>query len=181
VHTAPYNNIGSRYGGTLKQQKNYNCTIAAICIHLTNEEFHLRQDEVTKPSCTINIVRMYCSNQDLQGKKQICLMAWRLNNGSKMIIDAQLTGNWTYFVGNFDGRLVHEYDFSTYSQNSIWQHWQNISYMQGVNINKNTFWSSFLTFHWPDFYGIIHATACKACDITRVEILQRNNIFDQYL
>ena len=95
VHTAPYNNIGSRYGGTLKQQKNYNCTIAAICIHLTKEEFHLRQDEVTKPSCTINIVRVYCSNQDLKGKKHIGLMAWRLNtnsslqkNGCKMIIDA---------------------------------------------------------------------------------------------
>lgn len=29
-----------------------------------------------------------------------------------------LTGNWTYFVGNLDGRSVQVKDFSTYGQNS---------------------------------------------------------------
>lgn len=30
----------------------------------------------------------------------------------------KLTGNCTYFVGNFEGRSVHVNDFSTYVQNS---------------------------------------------------------------
>jgi len=49
---------------------NVDCTIA-IYIYFTNEKFHLWQDEVTKPSNTINKVRVYNSIQDLKGKKQV--------------------------------------------------------------------------------------------------------------
>ena len=52
-----------------------------------------------------------------------------------MIIDAQLTGNWTYFVGNFDGRSVQEYDLSTYSQNSVTTLANSINNMQHANVS----------------------------------------------
>jgi hypothetical protein len=52
----------------------------------------------------------------LRGLRKIQIVCIR--TGSKMK-NTQHTGNWTYFVGNFDGRSVHVKDFSTYGQNSM--------------------------------------------------------------
>ena len=69
----------------------------------------------------------------LRGLRKVLIVCIRTR--SKMT-DILHTGNWTYFVGNFDGRSVHVKDFSTYGQNSMITLTNFVSYRQYANINS---------------------------------------------
>ena len=98
-------------------------------------EIYLRKDKIAKPPGTVNIVCMHGCDKDLKQYDNIRIAKKnkQINKGEterhnphdkqRKITQTKadppkvgrypLTGNCTYFVGNFDGRSVHVKDFST--------------------------------------------------------------------